>query len=112
MPSEQQAMADMPLWVLILLAAVGGVSGEMWRADKAGLTGWVLMRRLALRSGASVVCGVAVMFLAQAGGASVLVAGALGSLTAAAGAEVAVGLYERWAARKLGVCDVPPSSEG
>ncbi|MDF3842684.1 phage holin family protein [Pseudomonas citronellolis] len=107
MPSEQQAMADMPLWVLILLAAVGGVSGEMWRADKAGLTGWVLVRRLVLRSGASMVCGVAVMFLAQAGGASVLVAGSLGSLTAAAGAEVAVGLYERWAAKRLGVCEVP-----
>lgn len=112
MPNEQQALAEMPVWVLILLAAAGGVSGEMWRADKAGLTGWVLLRRLALRSGASVVCGVAVMFLAQAAGASVLVAGALGSLTAAAGAEVAVGLYERWAAKKLGVCRVPPPGLG
>ncbi|MEL7940988.1 phage holin family protein [Pseudomonas delhiensis] len=112
MPNEQQALAEMPVWVLILLAAAGGVSGEMWRADKAGLTGWILIRRLALRSGASVVCGVAVMFLAQAAGASVLVAGALGSLTAAAGAEVAVGLYERWAARKLGVCAAPSATTG
>ncbi|MBF3111111.1 hypothetical protein HKT27_08400, partial [Pseudomonas aeruginosa] len=31
----------------------------------------------------------------------------LGSLTAAAGAEIAVGLYERWAARRLGVCELP-----
>lgn len=111
MPNEQQALAEMPVWVLILLAAAGGVSGEMWRADKAGLTGRVLLRRLVLRSGASMICGVAVMFLAQAGGASVLVAGALGSLTAAAGAEVAVGLYERWAARKLGVCEAPPRQQ-
>ncbi|PKG15145.1 holin [Pseudomonas aeruginosa] len=70
MPNEQQALAEMPIWVLILLAAAGGVSGEMWRADKAGLTGWVLLRRLALHSGASVVCGVAVIFLAMACGAA------------------------------------------
>ena len=77
---------EMPLWVSILLAAVGGVSGEMWRADKAGLGGWGLLRRLALRSGASIVCGVAVMFLALACGASLLLSAAVGSLTAAAGA--------------------------
>lgn len=112
MPNEQQALAEMPVWFLILLAAAGGVSGEMWRADKAGLTGWILLRRLALRSGASVICGVAVMLLAQAAGAPILVAGALGSLTAAAGAEVAVGLYERWAAKRLGVCEVPPGGAG
>ncbi|WP_160286531.1 phage holin family protein [Pseudomonas knackmussii] len=112
MPSEQQALAEMPVWVLILLAAAGGVSGEMWRADKAGLTGWVLLRRLALRSGASVVCGVAVMFLAMAMGAALLLAAAIGSLTAAAGAEVAVGLYERWAAKRIGVCEVPVQQPG
>ena len=96
MGNEPQTLTEMPLWVLILLAALGGVSGEMWRADKAGLGGWALLRRLALRSGASIVCGVAVLFAA-----------ALGSLTAAAGAEIAVGLYERWAARRLGVCELP-----
>ncbi|WP_324710671.1 phage holin family protein [Pseudomonas citronellolis] len=100
---------EMPLWVSILLAAVGGVSGEMWRADKAGLGGWGLLRRLALRSGASIVCGVAVMFLALACGASLLLSAAIGSLTAAAGAEIAVGLYERWAARRLGVCQLSES---
>ncbi|TRM14545.1 holin [Pseudomonas aeruginosa] len=112
MPNEQQALAEMPIWVLILLAAAGGVSGEMWRADKAGLTGWALLRRLALRSGASVVCGVAVMFLAMACGAALLLAAAIGSLTAATGAEVAVGLYERWAAKRIGVSDVPPAADG
>ncbi|NLU01132.1 MAG: pyocin R2, holin, partial [Pseudomonas lundensis] len=34
---------------------------------------------------------------------------ALGCLTAMAGADVAIGLYERWVAKRLGVCDVPPS---
>ncbi|WP_308462786.1 phage holin family protein, partial [Pseudomonas aeruginosa] len=37
MGNEPQTLTEMPLWVLILLAALGGVSGEMWRADKAGL---------------------------------------------------------------------------
>ena len=55
MGNEPQTLTEMPLWVLILLAALGGVSGEMWRADKAGLGGWALLRRLALRSGASIV---------------------------------------------------------
>jgi len=25
-----------------------------------------------------------------------------------AGADVAIGLYERWAAKRIGVCEVPP----
>lgn len=107
MPNEQQALAEMPVWVLILLAIAGGISGELWRADKAGLGFRGILRRLALRSGASVVCGVAVLFLAIACGAPLLLASALGSLTAAAGAEVAIGLYERWAAKRIGVCEVP-----
>ncbi|MFK1433012.1 phage holin family protein [Pseudomonas aeruginosa] len=102
---ERAAMVELPLWVMVVLAAGGGLSGEMWRADRAGARGWVLVRRLALRSGASIVCGVAVMFLAVVAGAPLLAAGALGSLTAASGADIAVGLYERWAARRLGLSD-------
>lgn len=107
MSNEPLSLTEIPLWVLLLLAAAGGVSGEMWRADKAGLNGWRLIRRLALRSGASIVCGVAVMFLAMSCGAALMLAAAIGSLTAAAGAEIAVSLYERWAARRLGICDLP-----
>lgn len=112
MGNEPQTLADVPLWGLILLAVAGGISGEMWRADKAGLGGWRLLRRLALRSGASIVCGMAVMFLAMACGAALTLAAAIGSLTAAAGAEIAVGLYERWAAKRLGVCELPPGERG
>lgn len=111
MGNEPQTLADVPLWGLILLAVAGGISGEMWRADKAGLGGWRLLRRLALRSGASVVCGVAVMFLAMDFGATLLLAAGVGSLTAAAGAEIAVGLYERWAAKRLGICELPSSAD-
>lgn len=110
MTNEQQTLADMPLWMVIVLSLVGGISGEMWRADKAGMRGWSLMRRLALRSGACVVCGVSSMMLLYAAGVSMMAAGAVGCLTAMAGADVAIGLYERWVAKRLGVEDACPVS--
>lgn len=112
MTSEQQALAEMPIWLVIVLALVGGVSGEMWRADKDGARGWALLRRLALRSGACIACGVTAMMLMIAAGMSLWTAGALGCLTAMAGADVAIGLYERWAAKRLGVSDAPPNGGG
>lgn len=108
MTNEQQALAEMPIWLVIVLALVGGVSGEMWRADKEGARGWALVRRLALRSGACIVCGMAAMMLLIGAGVSVWTAGAFGCLTAMAGADVAIGLYERWAARRIGVSQPPP----
>ncbi|MDG6398691.1 phage holin family protein [Pseudomonas quasicaspiana] len=109
MTSEQQALAEMPVWLVITLALVGGVSGEMWRADKEGARGWALLRRVTLRSGACIICGVSAMMLMIAAGMSLWTAGALGCLTAMSGADVAIGLYERWAARRLGLHEVPPS---
>jgi len=109
MTNEQQALAEMPIWLVIVLALVGGVSGEMWRADKDGARGWALLRRLALRSGACIVCGVSAMMLMIAAGMTIWTAGALGCLTAMAGADVAIGLYECWAAKRLGVSEVPPA---
>lgn len=103
MTDEQQALAEMPIWLVIVLALVGGVSGEMWRADKDGARGWALVRRLALRSGACVVCGLAALMLLYAAGVSIWTAGAIGCLTSLAGADVAIVLYERWAARRLGI---------
>ena len=105
MTSEQQALAEMPIWLVVVLALVGGISGEMWRADKDGARGWALLRRLALRSGACIVCGVTAMMLMIAAGMSLWTAGALGCLTAMAGADVAIGLYERWAAKRLGLSE-------
>lgn len=111
MTNEQQALAEMPIWLVIVLALVGGVSGEMWRADKEGARGWALLRRLALRSGACVVCGVSAIMLLYAAGVSIWTACAIGCLTAMAGADVAIGLYERWAAKRLGVCEVPDNGQ-
>ncbi|EFQ65920.1 phage holin family protein [Pseudomonas sp. HN8-3] len=112
MTNDQQALTEMPVWMVILLSQVGGISGAAWRADIAGVSGWSLIRRLLLRSGACVVCGLSTMMLLHASGMSVLAAGSIGCLTAMAGADVAIGLYQRWAAKRLGVCDVPPSGSG
>ncbi|MBV4534856.1 MULTISPECIES: phage holin family protein [Pseudomonas] len=111
MTNEQQALLEMPLWLVIVLALLGGISGEMWRADKAGARGWSLVRRLALRSGACMVCGVSTVMLLYATGMSIWTASAFGCLTAMAGADVAIGLYERWAAKRLGLRDASPTDE-
>ncbi len=111
MTNEQQTLVEMPIWMVIVLSLVGGISGEMWRADKAGMHGWSLIRRLALRSGACVVCGLGTIMLLHASGVSLLAAGGLGCLTAMAGADVSIGLYERWAAKRLGV-SVSPACKG
>ena len=108
MANEQQVLAELPVWLVIVLALIGGVSGEMWRADKEGARGWALIRRLALRSGACVICGVSAIMLLYAAGMSIWAACAIGCLTAVAGADVAIGLYERWAAKRIGVCEMPP----
>ena len=111
MTTEQQALADMPIGLVIALSLIGGVSGEMWRADKDGARGWSLVRRLALRSGACIGCGLSTMMLLHANGVSIWASSAVGCLTAMAGADVAIGLYERWAAKRLGVCEVPPRTD-
>lgn len=111
MTNEQQALLEMPLWLVIVLALLGGISGEMWRADKAGARGWSLVRRLALRSGACMVCGVSTVMLLYATGMSIWTASAFGCLTAMAGADVAIGLYERWAAKRRGLRDASPTDE-
>ena len=105
MMNEPQVLLEMPVLLVILLALVGGVSGEMWRADKAGVRGWPLVRRLALRSGACVGCGLSTMMLLHAAGVSIWAASAVGCLTAMAGADVSIGLYERWAAKRLGISE-------
>ena len=111
MTIEPPALLDIPIWLVVVLALVGGLSGEMWRADKEGMRGWSLVRRLVLRSGACVVCGLSTMMLLHVNGVSIWAASAVGCLTAMAGADVAIGLYERWAAKRLGVCEAPPPTD-
>ncbi|MBV7553300.1 pyocin R2, holin [Pseudomonas sp. PDM28] len=112
MTAEQYALLDMPLWLLIILPVLGGVTGEMWRADKEGVRGWPLVRRLSLRSGSSMICGASIIMLLHAANVSIWAACAGGCLTAMAGTDVVLGLYERWAARRMGVGHVSSGDVG
>jgi len=105
MTNEQQALLEIPVWLVIALTLLGGLSGEMWRADKEGDRGWSLVRRLGLRSGSSMICGVSVVMLLYAANLSAWTAAAFGCLTAMAGADFAIGLYQRWAAGRIGVVE-------
>ena len=100
---EQRALADLPLWMVIMFVVASGLFGEMWRAEKSGLKGWDLFRRIALRAGASVAFGMATLMLIWGAGAHILVAAAIGFVIATLGADVASGLYERWIAKKMEV---------
>ncbi|VVP73405.1 hypothetical protein PS918_01577 [Pseudomonas fluorescens] len=103
MTFEQSVWQDMPLWLVIALILLGGVAGEMWRADKEGIRGWSLLRRLFMRSGSSMICGASAVMLLHAAGVSIWVACAGACLTAMAGTDVVIGLCERWVARRIGV---------
>ena len=105
MMSDHQALLNLPIWLAFILVFIAGLSGEMLRADKDGVRGWSLVRRVVLRSGASVICGVSVVMLLYAAAWSIWVAGAFGCLTAMAGTDVAIGLYERWVAKRIGLED-------
>lgn len=107
---QQQALIELPLWMVALIAIAAGFSGEMWRADKAGLRGWALVHRVVLRAGASVVFGLSTTLLGWSIGANVVAAAAVGFVVATMGADVASGLYERWLAKRAGVADAPASS--
>jgi hypothetical protein len=108
MTIEQPVWSEAPLWLVIALILLGGLAGEMLRADKDGVRGWSLFRRLFLRSGSSMICGASAIMLLHAAGVSIWVACAGGCLTAMAGTDVVIGLYERWAAKHIGVTGRPP----
>ncbi|MGF6108679.1 hypothetical protein QFZ85_000198 [Pseudomonas frederiksbergensis] len=50
------------------------------------------------------------MMLLFGAGLSIWTAGALGCLTAMAGADVAIGLYERWVAKRLDLSESEPKT--
>ena len=102
MSTEQQAIADMPFWLLVLIR-MAGLSGEMLRAAGNDLTMWQIVKRIGLRFMASGFIGMGTLLLVISGGGDIYLAAGIGIVVAVIGADVAGGLYTQWLARKAGV---------
>jgi hypothetical protein len=102
MSTEQQALTDVPLWLLILLS-MAGLSGEMLRASGSDLGLRQILQRVALRFLASGLLGMATLLLAMALWNNLYLAAGLGIVIAVIGADVAGGLYTRFLAKKAGI---------
>lgn len=102
MNTEHQALADVPLWLLVLLS-MAGLSGEMLRASGTDLGLRQILQRVALRFLASGLLGMATLLLAMALWNSLYLAAGLGIVIAVIGADVAGGLYTHFLAKKAGI---------
>jgi len=113
MASEQQAITDLPTWLLLLIA-LAGLVGEMRQADVPGVAMAEIIKRVMLRFGSSALFGMATLLLTLALWGDVLVAGGLGIVIGLLGADIAGALYTRYLARRAGVCDLPvkPGARG
>lgn len=98
----QQALADLPTWLLILVA-LAGLVGEMRQADVSGVAMSEIIKRVVLRFGSSALFGMATLLLVIAAGSGPYVAGGLGIVVGLLGADVAGALYTRYLSRQAGV---------
>lgn len=105
----QQGLAELPTWLLILVATAGLV-GEMRQADVAGVTLVVIIKRVLLRFGSSAGFGMAALMLAWWAWHDVYLAGGLAIGVGLLGADIAGALYARWLAKRAGICEVPAAS--
>lgn len=107
----QQTLADLPTW-LLLLVAVAGLVGEMRQADLPGVAMGEILRRVLLRFGSSALFGMATLLLVLSIWGDPYVAGALGIVVGLLGADIAGALYARWLAKKAGICEAPAPAAG
>lgn len=102
MGDPQQTISELPVWVWVLIG-LAGLTGEIKRADIAGISGAEIMRRVALRFGASFMTGMAAMLLALHATGELMAAGGIGIASGLLGADFAGAMYSRWLARKIGI---------
>jgi len=99
---QNQAISEMPLWILILIA-MAGLSGEMLRVSGSNLTTAQIVRHIILRFSASGLIGMATLMLVLAWRHDIYLAGGLGILAAVLGADATSALYTQWVAKRAGV---------
>ncbi|WP_395503058.1 phage holin family protein [Ectopseudomonas mendocina] len=103
----QQGLAELPTWLLILVA-LAGLVGEMGRADLPGIAMGEIIKRVLMRFGSSAFCGMAALLAGLYYWNNVYLAGAVAIGVGLVGADIVVGIYARLLAKRAGVCDVPP----
>lgn len=98
----QQSLADLPVWLLVLIG-LAGLVGEMRQADMPGVTMGEILKRVALRFGSSALFGMATLLLVLSISGDVYVAGALGIGVGLLGADIAGALYARFLVKRGGL---------
>lgn len=97
-----KAVADLPLWLVIILAMASGLSGEMLRASAiVDMTWKQIACRILLRFGAAGLVGIGTFMAAVSFDVHVYLSAAMCIFAAVLGGDVASSLIERFAARKI-----------
>lgn len=98
----QQGLADLPTWLLILVA-LAGLVGEMRQADVPGVAMVEIIKRVALRFGSSALFGMAALMVGMAWWNNAYLAGAAGIGIGLLGADIVGGIYARYLAKRAGL---------
>ncbi len=105
MSDTPQALADVPTFVLILVA-LAGLVGEMRQADVPGVALAEILKRITLRFGSSTLFGMATLLILLALDQPAYMAGAGGIITGLLGADIAGAFYTRYLAKRAGLGDL------
>lgn len=95
-------VAELPLWLIIILAMASGLSGEMLRASAlVNMTWKQIACRILMRFGAATLVGIGTFMLAMAFDYHPYLSAALCIFAAVLGGDVASSIIERFANRKI-----------
>ncbi|PHR17872.1 MAG: holin [Sphingopyxis sp.] len=109
MPDTQQTVsaavktvADLPLWLIIILAMASGLSGEMLRASAlVNMTWKQIACRIFMRFGAATLVGIGAFMLGMSLDWHIYFSAAICIFAAILGGDVTSSLIERFANRKI-----------
>jgi len=95
-------IADLPLWIIVVLAMASGLSGEMLRASSITDMTWKqIVCRILMRFGAAGLTGLATFMVAMSYDMHPYTAAAICIFTAVLGGDVTSSLIERFAKNKI-----------
>lgn len=100
--SAVKNVAELPLWLIIILAMASGLSGEMLRASAlVNMTWKQIVCRILMRFGAATLVGIGVFMLGMSLDWHIYFSAASCIFAAILGGDVTSSLIERFASRKV-----------